>query len=88
MIKTPDDKYLFIGCAGGYQYQWSLEQNIIVKEYGRVHPYDIWSMEITPNGEFQITGDMRGNLKQFSIKDQKLLKQYDNLHTSYINSIL
>ena len=64
MVKTHDEKYLYIACVYGWLYQWSIEENKAVKDFGKAHSSDITSMEITKNGEYQLTGDANGDLKK------------------------
>ena len=37
IMKTPDEKYLYIGCDNGWLYQWSIEESKIAKDFGRAH---------------------------------------------------
>ena len=52
MMKTPDEKYLYIGCSGGYLFQWSIEENKTVKDFGEIHSHSIVITEITKNGKY------------------------------------
>jgi WD40 repeat protein len=45
------------------------------------------SLTVTPDGKCLLTSDIAGNLKQWDIATQELLKNYEKVHDDYIRSI-
>ena len=77
---TPNGKWLFTGSFDGHIKQWSVDNNLLLKDYGKVHNGWIYCSAITPDGLYLFTGGDNRHLKQWSINHQTLWKDYGCIH--------
>ena len=54
---------------------------------GRVHKKPIASMQLSPGGKFLFTSSFDKSLKLLNIKDEDLIKDFDQVHDDSIHSI-
>lgn len=80
-------KYIFTGDETGVLKQWSISEQILVKDYGQIHKRGLQSMAVTSDGKFLFTSDCLGSLKQFSICEKILVKQFVKAHEGSIRSM-
>ena len=80
-------KHLFISDGNGYLKQWDIEQQKLMKDFGKIHSRGIYSLTATNDGRYLFTSDANGNLKQWGIEQQKLMKDFGKIHSGTIWSI-
>ena len=80
-------KYLFTCNSCGELKQWGIEQQKLMKDFGKIHLGYIWSITITNDGRYLFTSNNHGYLKQWDIEQQKLMKDFGKIHSSQIYSI-
>ena len=66
--------------------QWSIEDYGLVKEYARAHEGSILRVEVTSCGQYAITIDNKGYMKQWDLNSCCLFKDYGRIHDGSINS--
>lgn len=54
---TPDNKHVLTSGKMGILKQWSIEDNSLVKDYGKVHDWAVVALEATHDGHFLFSGD-------------------------------
>ena len=88
MTITKDDLNLFIGCLNGYLYKFSINDNQIIKQYGKIASNNIESMVITPDNKYLFISDMNGDVRMMDVSynSDKIIKKYSKLHST-ISSI-
>ena len=86
MVVTKDNEYLYTSCQGGSLKQFSIKDQVLIKDYGRIH-FNIHSICITNEGQFLFTSDTKGVLKQFSVRLMKKIKDYGKIIKHQIFSI-
>ena len=80
-------KYLFISSGTGKLKQWDLEEQRLMKDYGRMHTIFIYSIATTNDNRYLFTSDQHGFLKQWDLKKNELVKNYKRIHSGAIFSI-
>ena len=60
----------------------SIDTGQIVKDYGQVHESSYSNMSITSDDKFLFLPNDNRNLKQISINDKKVIKEYENVMSS------
>ena len=52
-----------------------------MKDFGKIHKDQIFSITATNDGRYLFTSDYDGNLKQWDIKQKKLKKDFGKIHS-------
>lgn len=76
MAVSPNFKYLFIGGKDGLLKEWTIKTNKISKDFKNHHDSHITSLFVTTDGQFQLTADIKGYIKQMNISAKALVKTY------------
>jgi len=94
---TKDAKSLFCGGFPGIVKKYSLESNKMVLDLGQVfddlnpqvHKPEsaIWTMKTTPDNKSLFVSNEYGHLKQFSVEDGSLVKDYGIVHSDSLSSL-
>ena len=82
MLMDKNAKVLITG--GLYLKVWNIENQELIKDYGKVHEGWIRSMAITSNGEKLFTADDEGVMKQWDFVNHKLNCDYGQSHIGKI----
>lgn len=87
MEVTKNDKYLFISCGYGYLRQFSIDEQIIIKDFGKVMSHTIRSIGISHDSSLIFATDTKGFMKSFSIERQALARDFGSAHKDHIHII-
>lgn len=91
MSVTFDYKYIFIAGKFGFQQQFDIGTQELVKDYKYVYDHfdlgDIKSIIISPDSKYLFTSNTTGHIKQFSIPEQHELKDLGRLYDGEITCI-
>lgn len=74
--------YIFTGDSRGTLVQWNSKDNTVIKTYKNLHDSSINKLIKTRDGKFLFSIDVNGNMKQISVKEQKIVHDYDKILTS------
>lgn len=86
MVITPDQKFLLMGCVlgGGEEQgkllQWSLTSDNLVKDYGMLFENSIQALTVTPDSKTVFLGSNDGEMKEISLLEKKVVKDYKDFH--------
>ena len=87
MVITPNGKLLFTASDDCDLKCWSVNEDLLVKDFGKIHDDGIRCMMITTNGANLFTLCEDNILKQWDVKEMKLIKDYQEVHSNPVASI-
>lgn len=85
---TQDGQYLFMASNDGHLRQWSISNQTIVRDWGKIFNNEFSKkFKLTSDGAYLFTIGCDRILRQFSIED-KFYKDWNCINTESINSVL
>jgi len=93
---TKDGQSVLIAGYPGMVRQYSLSTGKLVHDYGKVFKAEIspmktsciWTIKCTPDNKSFFVSNEFGHLKQFSLEDFSLLKDYGKIHSDSLSQLL
>lgn len=82
---TPDSKYLLAGSHYDLKY-WDLKTGELIKTFPGEYSKVVWSVDISFDGKFALSGDNSGTVKLWDIQTGKETKIFRG-HTRTVNSV-
>jgi WD40 repeat protein len=91
MALSSDDQYVFTSKyeKNDYIKQFSVETGQMIKAYGPIFENDIvLQITLTPDNEWLFAASWKGHLKQYSLRSQKLIHDYGQIHGERIGCLV
>jgi WD40 repeat protein len=86
-LSCQDPQHLYFADKEGYLYYYSLSQNKVVQELGRLTYGIISCMATTHDDKSLLIADNYGYVKQITVNGQRVLKDFGKIHNSVVKSI-
>jgi WD40 repeat protein len=91
MALSSDDQYVFTSNheKNDYIKQFSVETGQMIKAYGPIFENDfVLQITLTPDNKWLFAASIEGHLKQYSLRSQKLIHDYGQIHGERIGCLV